>query len=54
MGKRYKIDQRKKNLTINFSFIQIDNDSKNKITLTSPTDYIFFVEILLELYDPRG
>ena len=52
MEKRYRINRRRKIEIINFNFIQIDNDSKNEIALTSPTDYSCFVEILLEVYGP--
>ena len=53
MGKRYKINWRRKIEIINFNFIQIDDSSKNEIILLSPTDYICFVEILLEVYGSR-
>ena len=53
-GKKVQDRSEKENWNHKFQFFQIDNDSKNKITLTSPTDYIYFVEILLELYGPRG
>ena len=53
MGKKYKINRRRKIEIINFNFIQIDSSSKNEITLASPTDYICFIEMLLEAYGSR-